>query len=191
MPQRRSSPLIPLFSRNGRLPLPAERGTAARLAVRRRLPRAYSSPDRGRLRLLRHRGRRAAGTCRPPDSDRCRVPRPSPPARRRGARAGDPAQPRREHLRHQPRSWCGTVRRPRPRARAIKHAFAPDGISTWSSNERGANQEVPHFHLHVYPRRFGVPFPPAIQQPELTVSDGVLGPSAERIRRALEGLRPS
>src|SRR5947209_1800847 len=38
-------------------------------------------------------------------------------------------------------------------ARAIKRAFGPDGISTWSSNERGANQEVPHFHLHVYPRR--------------------------------------
>ncbi len=70
-------------------------------------------------------------------------------------------------------------------ARAVKAAFAPDGITTWSSNERGANQEVPHFHLHVYPRRVGVPFPPAIQRPEPPVPDKVLGPSAERIRRAL------
>ena len=74
-------------------------------------------------------------------------------------------------------------------ARAIKRAFGPDGITTWSSNERGANQEVPHFHLHVYPRRVGVPFPPGIQRPEPPVPDAVLGPSAERIRRALEELK--
>lgn len=74
-------------------------------------------------------------------------------------------------------------------ARAVKAAFAPDGITTWSSNERGANQEVPHFHLHVYPRRVGVPFPPAIQEPEAPVPDEVLGASAERIGRALDELR--
>ncbi|HJW48701.1 MAG TPA: HIT family protein [Candidatus Limnocylindria bacterium] len=74
-------------------------------------------------------------------------------------------------------------------ARAIKAAFAPDGITTWSSNERGADQEVPHFHLHVYPRRVGVPFPPAIQKPEPPVSDEVLGASAERIRRAIDDVR--
>ncbi len=75
-------------------------------------------------------------------------------------------------------------------ARAVKRAFAPDGITTWSSNERGANQEVPHFHLHVYPRRSGVPFPTAIQRPEARVADDVLGPSAERIRRAMAELPP-
>lgn len=73
-------------------------------------------------------------------------------------------------------------------ARAIKRAFNPDGITTWSSNERGANQEVPHFHLHVYPRRVGVPFPPTIHRPEQPVSDAVLGPSAERIQRAIQEL---
>ena len=75
-------------------------------------------------------------------------------------------------------------------ARAVKRAFAPDGITTWSSNERGANQEVPHFHLHVYPRRSGVPFPQAIQRSEAPVAEDVLGPSAERIRRAVRELRP-
>lgn len=74
-------------------------------------------------------------------------------------------------------------------ARAVKAAFAPDGITTWSSNERGADQEVPHFHLHVYPRRVGVPFPPAIQKPEPHIPDGVLGASASRIRRALVEIR--
>jgi histidine triad (HIT) family protein len=74
-------------------------------------------------------------------------------------------------------------------ARAVKAAFAPDGITTWSSNERGANQEVPHFHMHVYPRRVGVPFPPAIQKPEPPVPDELLGASAERIRRAIGDLR--
>lgn len=37
-------------------------------------------------------------------------------------------------------------------ALAIQAAFAPDGISLWSSNGPGAHQEVPHFHLHVMPR---------------------------------------
>lgn len=74
-------------------------------------------------------------------------------------------------------------------ARAVKAAFAPDGITTWSSNERGADQEVPHFHLHVFPRRVGVPFPPVIQRPEPPVPDAVLGASAERIRRAIGHLR--
>ncbi|HET6701710.1 MAG TPA: hypothetical protein VFH14_07905, partial [Gemmatimonadaceae bacterium] len=58
-------------------------------------------------------------------------------------------------------------------ARAVKAAFAPDGITTWSSNERGANQEVPH----------------AIQKPEPPVPDELLGASAERIRRAIGDLR--
>lgn len=74
-------------------------------------------------------------------------------------------------------------------ARAIKRAFSPDGITTWSSNERGASQEVPHFHLHVYPRRVGVPFPPVISFPESPVSDDLLAPSAVRLRAAVEELR--
>lgn len=75
-------------------------------------------------------------------------------------------------------------------ARAVKRVFDPDGISTWSSNERGANQEVPHFHLHVYPRRIGATFPVKIEPPESPVADDVLASSADRIRRALGRLRP-
>jgi histidine triad (HIT) family protein len=47
-------------------------------------------------------------------------------------------------------------------ARAVKRALAPDGITTWSSNERGAGQEIPHFHLHVFtPHRLAVPDRPS------------------------------
>jgi diadenosine tetraphosphate (Ap4A) HIT family hydrolase/chloramphenicol 3-O-phosphotransferase len=74
-------------------------------------------------------------------------------------------------------------------ARAVKRAFAPEGITTWSSNERGANQEIPHFHLHVYPRRVGVPYPPIVMRPETPVRDEVLVPSADRLRRAIAELR--
>ncbi|TMB93183.1 MAG: HIT domain-containing protein, partial [Chloroflexi bacterium] len=74
-------------------------------------------------------------------------------------------------------------------ARAVKRAFGPEGITTWSSNEPGANQEVPHFHLHVYPRRFGVPYPPVITKPETPVADDVLAQSADRLRRAITDLR--
>jgi histidine triad (HIT) family protein len=70
-------------------------------------------------------------------------------------------------------------------ARAIKRAFSPDGITTWSSNEAGAEQEVPHFHLHVYPRRVGVAFPPPRRRPEMPLEDDVLAPAAMRIRRAV------
>jgi histidine triad (HIT) family protein len=37
-------------------------------------------------------------------------------------------------------------------ARAVRAAYAPDGLSLWQSNGPGAQQEVPHFHMHVMPR---------------------------------------
>ena len=40
-------------------------------------------------------------------------------------------------------------------ARAVRHAFAPDGINLWQSNGVAAGQEVPHFHMHVMPRYLG------------------------------------
>lgn len=38
-------------------------------------------------------------------------------------------------------------------AKAVRAAFAPDGISIWQSNGEAAGQEVPHLHVHVLPRR--------------------------------------
>lgn len=40
-------------------------------------------------------------------------------------------------------------------ARAVDGLFPNDGLSVWHSAGEGANQEVPHLHFHVHPRRFG------------------------------------
>ena len=40
-------------------------------------------------------------------------------------------------------------------SRAVDAAFPSDGLSLWHSAGEGANQEVPHLHVHVHPRRFG------------------------------------
>ena len=40
-------------------------------------------------------------------------------------------------------------------ARAMVAAFAPDGLTLYQNNGTVSLQEVPHFHLHVVPRRLG------------------------------------
>ena len=40
-------------------------------------------------------------------------------------------------------------------ARAVDGVFPSDGLSIWHSAGAGANQEVPHLHFHVHPRRTG------------------------------------
>ena len=70
-------------------------------------------------------------------------------------------------------------------ARAVDRAFPNDGLSVWHSAGPGANQEVPHLHFHVHPRRLGdrvlevYPGPPAY--PDRATLDAW----AERIRSAL------
>ncbi len=39
--------------------------------------------------------------------------------------------------------------------RAMVEAFSPEGILLYQNNGVGSGQEVPHFHLHVVPRRAG------------------------------------
>lgn len=38
---------------------------------------------------------------------------------------------------------------------AMVEAYAPDGVLLYQNNGVGSGQEVPHFHLHVVPRRAG------------------------------------
>nr|WP_199046187.1 HIT family protein [Dyella sp. ASV24] len=38
-------------------------------------------------------------------------------------------------------------------AHALRETFHPPGLNLWQSNGKAGGQEVPHFHLHVQPRR--------------------------------------
>jgi histidine triad (HIT) family protein len=38
-------------------------------------------------------------------------------------------------------------------AQALRTVLNPAGLNLWQSNGAAAGQEVPHFHLHVHPRR--------------------------------------
>lgn len=40
-------------------------------------------------------------------------------------------------------------------ARAVRAAFAPDGVNLFQANGAAAEQTVFHFHIHVLPRRHG------------------------------------
>ncbi len=80
-------------------------------------------------------------------------------------------------------------------ARAMIAAFDPDGILLYQNNGVGSAQEVPHFHLHVVPRRPGSDWglgPPHLarlqRRPDHldhTVVDDDKRRTAEIIRRAL------
>ena len=82
-------------------------------------------------------------------------------------------------------------------AKAMVTAFDPDGILLYQNNGVGSAQEVPHFHLHVVPRRPGSDWglgPPHLarlerRQPRFdhTVVDDAKRQSADIIRRALRG----
>jgi histidine triad (HIT) family protein len=72
-------------------------------------------------------------------------------------------------------------------ARAVDRVFPGDGLSVWHSAGEGANQEVPHLHFHVHPRRFGDDvlrvYPSMPAHPAREVLDGW----AEALRAVLRG----
>ncbi len=68
-------------------------------------------------------------------------------------------------------------------ARAAKAAFQADGVTIMQYNEAPAGQSVFHLHVHVIPRRQGVPLKPhtgAMEKPE------VIAANAEKMRAALK-----
>lgn len=73
-------------------------------------------------------------------------------------------------------------------ARAIGDTLQPDGLNLWQSNGDAGGQEVPHFHLHVHPRRHGDGlmrfYPRGLPAP---LSRGQLDALAEQLRGRLEG----
>lgn len=70
-------------------------------------------------------------------------------------------------------------------ARVVDAAFPSDGISVWHSAGAGANQEVPHLHIHVHPRFLGdnalLVYPRAPATPDRATLDDY----ARRIKAAL------
>jgi len=67
-------------------------------------------------------------------------------------------------------------------ARAVKAAFAADGITVLQYNEPAGGQSVFHLHFHVVPRFDGVPLKRHsgdMEKPEVLVAN------AEKIRKAL------
>lgn len=68
-------------------------------------------------------------------------------------------------------------------SRAVKAAFAADGVTIQQFNEAAGGQVVFHLHVHVMPRHDGVSLRPhtgAMEKPE------VLASNAEKIRMALK-----
>lgn len=68
-------------------------------------------------------------------------------------------------------------------AKAVKAAFAADGVTVMQFNEPASGQTVFHLHVHVIPRFDGVPLKPhtgEMEKPE------VLAANAENIRKALK-----
>jgi histidine triad (HIT) family protein len=67
-------------------------------------------------------------------------------------------------------------------ARAVKVAFAADGVTVMQFNEAASGQTVFHLHFHVIPRFDGVPLKPHTGEME---KPDVLKANAEKIKRAL------
>jgi histidine triad (HIT) family protein len=67
-------------------------------------------------------------------------------------------------------------------ARAVKVAFAADGVMIVQYNEAASGQTIYHLHVHVIPRFAGVPLKPHSDQME---DQQVLATNAEKVRRAL------
>lgn len=68
-------------------------------------------------------------------------------------------------------------------ARAVKEAFAADGVTLVQFNEPASGQTVFHLHFHVIPRHEGIPLMPHGREME---KGEVLAAHAEKIRAALK-----
>lgn len=68
-------------------------------------------------------------------------------------------------------------------ARAMRAAFAPEGVNLFQANGRAAEQTVFHFHIHVLPRWSGDGM--RLAWPVKNPAREELAANAERIRAAL------
>ena len=72
-------------------------------------------------------------------------------------------------------------------ALALKDAYGCDGVSTRQHNEPGGDQEVWHYHLHVFPRWHGDDL---YGSPHRLTTPEERAPYAERLRRSLRSWPP-
>jgi diadenosine tetraphosphate (Ap4A) HIT family hydrolase/GNAT superfamily N-acetyltransferase len=74
-------------------------------------------------------------------------------------------------------------------ARAVRDAYWPEGMHLWQSNGPAAEQEVPHFHMHVLPRWQDDGLGWRQDTPPLYPRHDELDRQAARIRRSLSAAR--
>lgn len=70
-------------------------------------------------------------------------------------------------------------------SKAVAEVFPSDGLSVWHSAGEGANQEVPHLHFHVHPRRIGDDVLRVYPQAPTAPGPEVLDEWAARLRKAI------
>jgi len=94
-----------------------------------------------------------------------------------------PKAPARGLLDAEPESLAALMASVQRVARAVKAAFQADGLTLFQFNEPAGGQTVFHLHVHVIPRREGVP----LKRHEGGMADNaVLAEHAARIRAALD-----
>lgn len=71
-------------------------------------------------------------------------------------------------------------------ARAIGRAFDHEGLSIWHSIGPAADQEVPHLHFHVHPRRHGDGLLRVYPRTPKRPRRAILDEWGERLRAALD-----
>jgi histidine triad (HIT) family protein len=83
-----------------------------------------------------------------------------------------------------PEALAAVARAAQKVARAVKKAFAADGLTIQQFNEPAGGQVVFHLHVHIVPRHAGVPMRP--HTGEMAPKEAISA-NAARIRAALEG----
>jgi histidine triad (HIT) family protein len=98
-----------------------------------------------------------------------------------------PKAPSRNLLDADPTTLGPLLRATQKIVKAVKRAFAADGVTVIQFNEPAAGQTVYHLHVHVIPRFEGIALGPhtgGMEKPE------VLAENAEKIRKALAADSP-
>ncbi|HEX4025954.1 MAG TPA: HIT family protein [Steroidobacteraceae bacterium] len=75
-------------------------------------------------------------------------------------------------------------------ARAVDSVFPGEGLSCWHSAGAGANQEVPHLHVHIHPRRIGDELLRVYPTPAPCPDRATLDDWARRLRDCLQENSP-